>query len=330
MKRQFLLLGALFVLLFASCEPETYVTYTFGIRHDKDLADYEKVATNASPYNSTDYPDFSSVIMFSYSLDGSDSDDYVASGVLITPDWILTAGHNFFVAEEQDSPAPPEGIYVLTGNDPNNPTNTYPVEELVFFPTWIEINEDFLNANDLCLVKLSSPINNITPAQVNSSMSEPLNSTLWFCGFGDYSQQDGQDPNLFSKKHAIENILDRKVDGISTSDGSTSYTGGLLAFDFDSPDGEINSLDDDEVNSDEALLGTGSSGAIATEFEGATIQGDSGGPIFIKIDGEWKVCGILSGGANEPFYGYEDGGYGDISVFIRVANHYDWIQSVIQ
>ena len=142
-----------------SCNEE-YGSYeeTFGIRHDKEWSEYLDVATNQAPYNSTEYPDFSPVIMFSYSLDGSDSDEYVATGTLVAPDWILTAGHNFYVAEEQDSPAPVSGIYVLTGNDPNNPVSTHTVQELVFHPTWIEQNEDFIKANDLCLVKLSSPI----------------------------------------------------------------------------------------------------------------------------------------------------------------------------
>ncbi|MBN2893811.1 MAG: trypsin-like serine protease [Bacteroidales bacterium] len=249
--------------------------------------------------------------------------------MLITSEWILTAGHNFYVAEEQTEPALPEGIFVLTGNNPNSPTGTYEVEQLVFHPTWMQDNEDFLNANDFCLVKLSSPITNITPAQLITSTSEIIGNTIWYCGFGDYTQEFGNGED-YSKKHAIENILDRKVDGINTSISGQTYNGGLLAFDFDSPTGEVNSLGDDEVNSDEALLGSGSSDAYATEFEGATIPGDSGGPIFININGAWKVCGILSGGANDPFYDYVDGGYGDISVFTRVSTSIDWILSVIQ
>ncbi len=330
MKRlNFILVVVLLLTAFSSCKKDTIYNQAFGIRHDKTLADYEQVATNVTPYDIGNYPDFSSVVFFNYSLDGSENYNYVASGVLVTPDWILTAGHNFYVAEEQDNPAPVSGISVLTGNDPNNPTGTYSVEKLVFFPSWIEVNNDFLNANDMCLVKLSTPITNITPAELNDA-SETIGDTIWYCGFGDYSQRDGQDPDLYSKKHALENILDRKVNGITSTSGGQTYTGGLLAFDFDSPTGEINSLGDNIVNEDEALLGTGSSDAYATDFEGATIPGDSGGPIFIKVNDKWKVCGVLSGGANEPFDEYEEGGYGDISVFISVSSHIDWILSVIQ
>lgn len=331
MKKTHLLLILFFIITtLNSCQKETIYNAAFGIRHDKNLSDYEEVATNNSPYNTADYPDFSPIIMFEYSLDGSQNTDYVASGVLISPDWILTAGHNFYVAKEQDEPAPVSGIKVIVGNNPNNPINTYTVSKLVFFPTWIEMNDDFLNANDLCLVKLSSPITNITPAEINFETTETIGETLWYCGFGDYSQQFDQDPDLYSNKHAIENILDRKVSDITSTTNGTTYIGGLLAFDFDSPTGEVNSLGDDEIYPDEKLLGDGTSSPIATEFEGTTIPGDSGGPIFMKIDNVWKVCGILSGGINAPFIGYVECGYGDISVFIRVSNHADWIYSVIQ
>ncbi|MFY0600050.1 MAG: trypsin-like serine protease [Cyclobacteriaceae bacterium] len=302
----------------------------FGIRHDLDLSMYERIATNESPYDTEDYPDFSPVFMFSYSLDGSSNEEFVATGTLIKSNWVLTAGHNFFVADEQSAPSPVSGIKVLVGNDPNNPGETLDVEELVFHPSWIEDNNDFLSANDLCLVKLTSSINDLVPATVNYEVSEPIGATTWYCGFGDYSGRPGQNPDLFSKKHSIENILDRKVEGITSSSQSGTYLGGLLAYDFDSPTGLINALGDDFVEEDEQLLGTGTSNATATDFEGATVEGDSGGPIFIKIDGVWKVCGVLSGGASEPIRNHQDSDYGDISVFIRTSTAADWIKSVIE
>ncbi len=333
MKRFKLFTGAVLVLIvlgLSSCLDEELDSQTaFGIRHDIDLEEYNAIGANDYPYNTSDYPDFSPVISFSYSLDGSQSEDYSASGVLVKADWILTAGHNFYVADEQSSPAPKEGIVVLFGDDPNNPISVHAVEKLVFHPTWITDNADFLNANDLCLVKLATPITSVTPAQINYSNSEELESTIWYCGFGDYSQESGQDPDLWSVRHAIENVLDRKVSGITTSLQGHTYSGGLLAFDFDSPMGDVNSLGDDEVNSDEELLGYGDSDATATNFEGTTVQGDSGGPLFVRFGNTWKVAGILSGGVSEPFWDHQDGDYGDISVFIRVSTHEAWIKSVI-
>lgn len=333
LKMRLLLLAFAGMMLFTSCGGDEilYPEDAWGIRHDKTLADYEAVATNASPYNTAEYPDFSPVVTFSYSLEAGKDPEYVASGVLIKDNWILTAGHNFFLSAEQSSPAPASAIVVLTGNDPNNPTGTYEVEQLVFHPTWLAQNDGLFElGNDMCLVKLKTSVAGVTVAQLVSSDSEPLNGTAWYAGYGDYSKRPGQDKNLLSKKHAIQNFLDRKNTGIISSIGDTDYTGGLLAFDFDDPDGVVNSLGDDYQSADEGLLGSGTSFSGALDFEGATVEGDSGGPLFVKDGGVWKVAGVLSGGLDEPVQGYKEGGYGDISVFTRVQPLYTWIQSVIQ
>lgn len=304
---------------------------TFGIRHDKPLTDYETVATNTAPYNTGDFPDFESVVNFTYSLNGSSEPEFVATGLLVAPDWILTAGHNFFDSEDQNQPAVVTGINVNLGNDPNNPSSTLDVEALVFHPTWINESEVIVGANDFCLVKLKSPVTSINPAILDNSGGEAIGGTVWYAGYGDYSGLPGQNSELYSKKHAISNILDRAVDGItSRTANNVTWEGGLVAFDFDSPDGLVNSLGDDYTSEDEPLLGGGTSSADALDFEGGTVEGDSGGPLFQKIGSEWRVIGILSGGANEPVPGHRDGNYGDISIFTRVSTSIDWINSVIE
>ncbi|MBV6655739.1 MAG: trypsin-like serine protease [Mameliella sp.] len=323
---------ALFLLILSvSCsveddflEPDAEIT--FGIRHDRSLSQYENAAASSNP----NLPDFSSVVAFEYSLDGSPDRDFTASGVIIDDEWILTAAHNFYDAEEQASPAPSSGVVVKVGNDPNTPDATYTVAEIILHPTWLAGSQNYDNANDLCLVRTSAVISNVTPASLYEEDNEQTGAIVWHCGFGNYSSLAGQDPELESKKHAIENTLDRSEDGFRTSAGGVNYFGGLLAFDFDNPAGTINALGDDIVNEDEGYLGPGTSSSVALELEGTTVTGDSGGPLFLDNSGEWQVAGILSGGAFEPIRDHIDGNYGDISIYTRVSTSRDWILSVIQ
>ncbi len=225
-RNSFLLSLFFSLILFTSCgefedEEVTVGTETaFGIRHDKQLADYESVAANVAPYNGTEYPNFESVVNFTYSLDGGSEPEFVASGVLVAPDWILTAGHNFFDSQEQSSPPPVSGIKINIGTDPNNPSATLAIEQLVFHPTWINESEVIVGANDFCLVQLANPINDIEPAILEKNSDEIVGSQVWFCGYGDYSARPNQDPDLYSKRHAINNMLDRVVDGITSRTAS--------------------------------------------------------------------------------------------------------------
>jgi hypothetical protein len=81
--------GITYNVLEPSVDPA--VSDAFGIRHDKTLLQYEKIGSNEAPFKTGDFPDFSSVV--SLEKDISKNDVGICSGVLIVPNWVLTAGH---------------------------------------------------------------------------------------------------------------------------------------------------------------------------------------------------------------------------------------------
>jgi V8-like Glu-specific endopeptidase len=301
---------------------------TFGIRNDKKLSDYETIATNATPYNTDEFPDFRSVVCIQI----EDGDDVIiGSGVLINSQWIITAAHNFILPEETKNLPKLSNVSILIGNDPNKPSKTLKISQIIVHPHWINSDGGFEKGTDLALVKLITPITDITPAAINFDVAGELDKAYtWSCGFGDYSGQPSQNSDDYSKKHAMVNVLDRIVNGLSTTVANIKYNGGLLAIDFDAPDGKYNTLGDNIVNEQEKVLGSGNSAAEALEMEGGTVQGDSGGPLFIKVNGVWKVCGLLHGGVDNVAPKLKDSSYGDISVYTRTASAATWIQSVMK
>ncbi|MGD1946532.1 MAG: trypsin-like serine protease, partial [Croceivirga sp.] len=223
---------------------------TFGIRGDKDLDLYNKVATNAPPFNGADYPDFSSTLSLIYSHDGSTFRDSHATGVLIDPYWVLTVGHNFYDLNSDSTSAPPEGITVQTGSDAQQPKKVYTVDKVVLHPTWQEGQQDDMTSNDICLLKLKEPITEIVHTTIMTKKTELLNATVWLAGFGDYNRKGSDYRTMSPKMHAIENRLDRKVSITLTTQTGTDFDTGLLVTDFDPPSGDLNSLSGDNLYDD--------------------------------------------------------------------------------
>lgn len=64
----------------------------------------------------------------------------------------------------------------------------------------------------------------------------------------------------------------------------------------------------------------------ATELEGISSRGDSGGPAFISIDSQLYVVGVSS---YQVGNGIKEGHYGVMEYYTRVSTAYQWLKSVI-
>ena len=127
--------------------------------------------------------------------------------------------------------------------------------------------------------------------------------------------ENGQKNDKNSRRMAGENILDRIVTEIVLDENSLE-TGGLLAFDFDSPFHNANRLGVGEQSFD--FIPTGASDPVPLSLEISTAKGDSGGPLIASQNDTWRIHGTIS-------YGTSNSSYGDVTVLSRLHNHLDWL-----
>ena len=224
------------------------------------------------------------------------------SGVLVAPQWVLTASHNLMF---QTAPVAFEiggEVYRIEWSKRHFARLPHPYAASFNY--------------DIALVHLDTPVRNVSPAQLYVGNHE-LGMVATIVGYG--IPGDGLQGvpigGSQSHKRAFQNVIDAigKFDGRRVT---VDALGTLIFFDFDSPAG---------VTKAQNWFG-GSDKPLA--LEGMTTSGDSGGGVFVETPAGPKLVGINSG----VFPGVSGGAshkYGIISRNVRVSSFVGWIHETI-
>ena len=211
------------------------------------------------------------------------------SGVVITDDWVLTAGH--VVGGEDNAGGGITRFRFRVGS------RTYAIEEWIAHPEWTSSGGSLDDGIDLGLVRLARPVL-VEPATIYKGRDErgKIGTIVGFGATGTGNSGATVDSSL---KRAGRNVLDK-------------VTGDLIEIDFDNPNRRRDST-------------TGSN--VPLELEYLPASGDSGGGLFLATDRGAELVGITSYTA--AYDTEIDSDYGDIAGFVRISSHLEWIEGIV-
>ncbi len=213
------------------------------------------------------------------------------SGVLVSPTTVLSARHC----------GPLVGEQVRFGTQYSAPTLNVGIAG-VSFPGGGTPGSSLLNGGDVAIVTLASavPSSIATPFLLTADTTALLGAQVVTIGYG--ARGIGSTGVTLGTGFRLggTNVLDRYGAAVNTA-STIAGSANIFSTDFDNPFGTSNTL------------GWAGSSAIATATEATTAGGDSGGPLFTLIGGQWAVMGVLSGGTTNNSV------YGDISWWTGLA-----------